>query len=225
MLFRSLEIYRPRLKGKVVHPLYDSRLVGLVSHPEGVFSTAASALDYQFGFKVSDTWFYQFLKINFPWLALAQLALLLVSSGFVFINPGEQALLERLGRPVVGREVLGPGLHLKWPYPIDDIHRFRTEEVQSSTVGGQPANDGNTHARSGFLFKRKLHHKGQAKFCVTRVFTWKSTKKKNAPRIYGEAWKRFLFSFKNKKQSEGTGNRQGTRTKQRIPTSWINLNL
>lgn len=137
-----LEIYRPRLKGKVLHPLYDSRLIGLVSHPEGVFSTAASALDYQFGFKVSDTWFYQFLKNNFPWLVLAQFALLLVSSGFVFINPGEQALLERLGRPVAGREVLGPGLHLKWPYPIDDIHRFRTEEVQSFTVGGQPANDG-----------------------------------------------------------------------------------
>ncbi len=139
-----LEIYRPRVKGKVVHPLYDSRLTGLVSHPEGVFSTAATALDYQFGFKVSDTWFYQFLRTNFPWIVMAQLGLLFVSSGLVFVNPGEQALLERLGRPVAGREVLGPGLHVKWPYPIDQIHRYRTEEVQSFTVGGVPLDDGQT---------------------------------------------------------------------------------
>ena len=136
-----LEIYRPRVRGKLVHPLYDSRLVGLVSHPEGVFSTAASALDYQFGFKVSDTWFYNFLRTNFPWLLLGQIALLLASSAFVVINPGEQALLERLGRPVPGRESLGPGMHLKWPFPIDAIHRFRTEEIQSFTVGAMPNED------------------------------------------------------------------------------------
>ncbi|MBI1841333.1 MAG: hypothetical protein HYR88_10860 [Verrucomicrobia bacterium] len=132
------DIYRPRVRGKAIHPLYDSRLVGLVSHPEGVFSTAASALDYQFGFKVSDTWFYNFLRTNFPWLLLGQLGLLLLSSAVVFINPGERALLERLGRPVAGRESLGPGMHLKWPFPIDALHRFRTEEIQSFTVGALP---------------------------------------------------------------------------------------
>jgi membrane protease subunit HflK len=135
------DIYRPRIKGKVAHPLYDSRLVGLLSHPEGVFSTAASALDYQFGFKVSETWFYQFLRTNFPWLVLAQLGLLLVSTCAVIINPGEQALLERLGRPVTGREVLGPGLHFKWPYPVDDVRRFRTDEIQSFLVGAIPNPD------------------------------------------------------------------------------------
>ena len=42
--------------------LYESRLVGLLGQPESLFTTAAHALDYQFGFKVSDTWFFQFLQ-------------------------------------------------------------------------------------------------------------------------------------------------------------------
>src|SRR4030095_8967427 len=35
-----LEIYRPRVKGKVVRPLYESRLVGLLGQPEGLITTA-----------------------------------------------------------------------------------------------------------------------------------------------------------------------------------------
>ena len=53
----------------------------------------------------------------------------------VIIEPGEQALLERFGRPVEGRAVVGPGAHLKWPWPIDRIYRFRTEQIQSFEVG------------------------------------------------------------------------------------------
>ena len=57
-----LEVYRPRVKGKVERPLYESRLVGLLGQPEGLVTTAAQALDYQFGFKVSETWFYRFFE-------------------------------------------------------------------------------------------------------------------------------------------------------------------
>ncbi len=65
-----LEIYRPRVKGKIERPLYESRLVGLLSQPEGLITTAAQALDYQFGFKVSETWFYRFLETRILWLVL-----------------------------------------------------------------------------------------------------------------------------------------------------------
>ena len=61
-----LEIYRPRVKGKVERPLYDSRLVGLLGQPEGLFTTAAQALDYQFGFKVSETWFFRLFEKACP---------------------------------------------------------------------------------------------------------------------------------------------------------------
>lgn len=140
-----LEIYRPRVKGRVEHLIYDSRLVGLLSHPEGLFTTAAHVLDYQFGFKVSETWFYKFLERALAWLLLVQLGLLLLSTCFVVIQVGEQGVLERFGQPVEGRELLEPGLHGKLPWPIDQVRRYQTDRVQTFTVGhahGEEADEG-----------------------------------------------------------------------------------
>ncbi|HEX4264124.1 MAG TPA: SPFH domain-containing protein [Verrucomicrobiae bacterium] len=131
-----LEIYRPRVKGKVARPLYESRLVGLLGQPEGLIKTAGQALDYQFGFKVSETWFYRFFEKALAWIVLLQVAALFLSTTMVFIDPGEQALLEHFGRPATA--VLGPGGHLKWPWPIDKVYRYRTEQIQSFIVGSQP---------------------------------------------------------------------------------------
>jgi regulator of protease activity HflC (stomatin/prohibitin superfamily) len=57
------------------------------------------------------------------------------------IEPGEQALLERFGRPVGDRAILSPGAHFKWPWPIDRVYRFRTEQIQSFEVGVAPDNE------------------------------------------------------------------------------------
>lgn len=135
-----LEIYRPRVKGRPVaaRVIYESRLVGLLGQPAGIFSTVAQALDYQFGFKVSETWFYQFIQRAAGWIVLAQLGILLLSTCVVFIEAGEEALLERNGRPLAGREVLGPGLHFKLPWPIDVTYRERTREVRSLVIGYVP---------------------------------------------------------------------------------------
>jgi regulator of protease activity HflC (stomatin/prohibitin superfamily) len=129
------EFYRPRVKGRAVRLLYDSRLVGLISHPEGVFATVAHTLDYQFGFKVSETWFYQFLKRSIAWMVLAYLAILSASTCLVYVEPGEEALLERFGNPQRSRGVLGAGFHLKLPWPIDQAYRYRTQEIQTFDVG------------------------------------------------------------------------------------------
>ncbi|MGC3961584.1 MAG: SPFH domain-containing protein [Verrucomicrobiota bacterium] len=129
------EIYRPRLKGRVTRPLYDSRLIGLLAQPEGLVATAAQTLDYQFGFKVSDTWFFKVLREKLPLILLVQLGVLLLSSCFVFIEAGEQALIERWGKPLAGNNVLGPGAHFKMPWPMDQVYRYRTEEIQTLRVG------------------------------------------------------------------------------------------
>jgi membrane protease subunit HflK len=133
-----LEIYRPRVKGKISRPIYDSRLVGLLAQPEGLFTTAAQALDYQFGFKVSETWFFQLLQKSLPVLFLAQLAVLLLSTCVVFIEPGEQGVLERFGRLDAARPVLNPGGHLLWPWPVDRVYRYRTGQIQMFDVGFTP---------------------------------------------------------------------------------------
>lgn len=131
-----LEIYRPRVKGKVSRPLYESRLVGLLGQPEGLITTAAQALDYQFGFNVSETWFYERLRQYLPWLILLQVVALFLSTCMVFVDPGEEVLLEHFGKPT--GEILGPGGHLKWPWPMEKVYRYRTAQVQSFIVGSQP---------------------------------------------------------------------------------------
>ncbi len=135
------EIYRPRLKGKVARPLYDSRLIGLLAQPEGLVATAAHTLDYQFGFKVSETWFFRVLRERLPIILLVQLGVLLLSSCVVFIEAGEEALLERFGKPVSSNNVLRPGAHLKLPWPVDKVYRYRTEEIQTLRIGSAPKED------------------------------------------------------------------------------------
>ena len=136
-----LEIYRPRTKGKEDRPLYESRLVGLLGQPAGLVSTAAQALDYQFGFKVSETWFYKFLEKALAWLILLQIGILMLSTTFVILEPHELALLERNGRPVASRGVLEPGLHFKLPWPIDHVYRYPANEIQSFHVGYKVEDD------------------------------------------------------------------------------------
>src|SRR5689334_11694985 len=134
-----LEMYRPRVKGKVERPLYESRLVGLLGQPEGLVTTAAQALDYQFGFKVSETWFYRlFVEKALAVLICLQILVLFFSTCVVFIEAGEQGLLERNGRRVEGRALLEPGPHLKLPWPLDRVYRFRTQQIQSFEIGTTP---------------------------------------------------------------------------------------
>ncbi|MCE2827101.1 MAG: hypothetical protein LW626_08445 [Verrucomicrobium sp.] len=133
LLALVFEAYRPRVQGKEVRLIYESRLVGLLGQPTGLFATAAQALDYQFGFRVSESWFYRFLEEKFTRFVLIWIGILAASDCVVFIDAGEQGLRERFGRPV--GSVLNPGIAFKFPRPIDLIHRHPVSEVQSFNVG------------------------------------------------------------------------------------------
>ena len=157
LLTLLLEIYRPRVRGKISRPLYDSRLIGILAQPESLFTTAAQTLDYQFGFKVSETWFFKLLKENLPVLIFAQLAILLLSSCVVFVDAGEQAVLEHFGRPVAA---LTAGAHFKWPWPVDKVYRYRTEQIQSLYVGYSPG----TNVEKAILWT--IPHNNEQNFLV-----------------------------------------------------------
>jgi membrane protease subunit HflK len=157
-----LELYRPRVKGKIERPLYESRLVGLLGQPEGLITTAAQALDYQFGFKVSETWFYRFFERALGWLLLLQLGALVLSTSVVFIEAGEEGLLEHFGRRVESRSPLGPGPHLKWPWPIDQVYRYRTEQIQTFNVGFAEESE---KERERYVLWNQGHH-GETNFLV-----------------------------------------------------------
>jgi membrane protease subunit HflK len=133
LLALVFEAYRPRVQGKEVRLIYESRLVGLLGQPAGLFATAAQALDYQFGFRVSDSWFYRFLEEKLSRFALIWIGILAASDCVVFIDAGEQGLRERFGKPTGA--ILQPGIAFKLPRPVDQIQRYPVSEVQSFNVG------------------------------------------------------------------------------------------
>lgn len=133
-----LEIYRPRTGKKQSRLIYESRLVGMLGEASGLFKTAANALDYQFGFKVSETWFFRYLEKAAVWLVLFEAVLFWLSTSVVLIDPQEQGCIERLGRLAKSRGVLEPGFHLKWPWPIEQAFVISTRTAQSFNVGFVP---------------------------------------------------------------------------------------
>ncbi len=143
-----LDFYRPRLAGVETRPGYDSRLSGLLAEPQGIFRTFAHTMDYQFGFKVSETWFFRFLEKALAPLILIQLAAFYLLTCLVVVEPGQAAIIERWGAPrgvsmLPDRDAdwdnletpLGPGLHLKWPWPIEIARIYDFERVNTVSVG------------------------------------------------------------------------------------------
>lgn len=148
--------YRPREARDEARPAHDSRLLGMLTTSRGIFRTTAETLDYQFGFKVSETWFYRFMEGAIGPLILFQAVSLELLTCFVIVDTGEQAIVERFGVPRADRVALGPGLHVKWPWPIEIAYRYPTARVETLTIGEQLQEDvlgfewTKTHAKQPF---------------------------------------------------------------------------
>ena len=54
-------------------------------------------------------------------------------SGLTQIGPEEVAIVRRFGRPL--DDDLGPGLHWRWPWPVEDIARIRPNRIYTVEVG------------------------------------------------------------------------------------------
>ena len=132
-----LDLYRPRMPGQEPHPTYDSRLLNLLAQPSKVGHSLAEALNYQFGFEVSSTWFYRLLSRAFlPLIVFAVIVLLLMSS-IVIVHADQEAIVMRWGRIDTAREPLKPGMQLKWPWPIETVRFYNTGDVKQFVVGAR----------------------------------------------------------------------------------------
>jgi regulator of protease activity HflC (stomatin/prohibitin superfamily) len=136
------DIYRPRIEGLYSRASFDSRILGIINEPGRVFKTAAGAIDYQFGFNVSETWFYKLLEKAIIPLVLFSSAILYLMSSFVVIAPDEKAVIEHFGNSVDvqgNKRILEPGLAIKWPWPIDIVRKYPVKKVKQVNIGFVPA--------------------------------------------------------------------------------------
>ncbi len=136
-----LDLYRPRVAGQPQRVFYESRLLAVFSEPEGIFRSAAQTIDYQFGFKVSETWFYRLLGRAVAPLLLFQAAVLYAMTCFVVVPQGHQAVVEELGFHGAGRWVAEPGVTLTWPWPLARATLIPTERIQRMELGYEPSRE------------------------------------------------------------------------------------
>ncbi|MCK5845565.1 MAG: hypothetical protein KAG97_12700, partial [Victivallales bacterium] len=83
-----IEFYRPRTKLED-KPVFESRMLSVITEPGGVLRNISDTLDYQFGFKVSGTWIYRFLERSIVPLLFIWLGLLWAGTAFDEISSGD----------------------------------------------------------------------------------------------------------------------------------------
>jgi regulator of protease activity HflC (stomatin/prohibitin superfamily) len=135
-----LDIYRPRSPGVEPRACFDSRILALFAEPGGIAQAIAEAINYQFGVRVSQTWFYQLLERTLVPLVGAGFAAVWLMTCVIIVQPYEHVIVERFGKQLnsgaPGQAApLGPGMHFKYPWPFETARAFNTGQLHQISVG------------------------------------------------------------------------------------------
>jgi len=139
-----LNLYRPRRTGEIPRPAFDSRLLGILAAPDSVVRSISEAVNYQFGFEVTSTWFYRLASRQvLPLLGLVLLVLAGLNSMAV-VEPHEKAIVLTAGRLVTDEngdaKVHDSGLLVKWPW--QSVERYPVDRVRQVLIGTPSDVDG-----------------------------------------------------------------------------------
>ena len=127
-------LYR-RARPGALATVYESRCAALLTDPIAGTASVAQALDYQFGFQVSETWLYRFLSRALLPLVALNLLVLYAFTCVVFLGPEEEGIRERFGRARPDAALWTSGAHLKWPWPFETVRRFPARRLHAFSVG------------------------------------------------------------------------------------------
>jgi membrane protease subunit HflK len=127
-----LESYRPRVPGEIPRPAFDSRMLGLLTAPGSLGGVIAELISYQFGVEVSGSWLYRLLGSAVTPLTLFGTAFLVGLSCLTIVGPDERGVV--LWHGEMRGEPLPPGMHLKWPWPLETVEMHPVGQVQELMV-------------------------------------------------------------------------------------------
>lgn len=127
-----LNAYRPRRPGESPRPAFESRILGFIAAPDRIVESINDAINYQLGFDVTSTWFYQLLQKRVVGLAALGVLLLYLLTCVAVVRPTERALVLQSGRLV--REV-DSGIVFKAPWPFQTVEKHPARAVQQIQVG------------------------------------------------------------------------------------------
>ncbi len=136
MLAFILSLYRPMRKGEYPRPIFDSRLLGVLTQPQSIGRIVTDTINYQFGFEISKSWFYHLMaRATLP-LTVICLLLVVAMSSVVIVAPQQQGIVTTFG--VMAEEPIGPGLHFKAPWPLGRVEKYDVKRLQMIVVGSRP---------------------------------------------------------------------------------------
>ena len=163
-------LYRPKRPDETSRPAFDSRLLGCLTSPGSITDAISEAINYQFGFEVSKSWFYQLLGRAVAPLVVLGLAVMIGLSSVVIVAPHERAVVTRYGK-MTGTfnatdhhtpRVLGPGIHFKWPWPIGRAVKYPAGRINQLVIGSA---SGGVHPHRAFLWTNE--HAAEEQYLIT----------------------------------------------------------
>ena len=86
------------------------------------------------GLSLRSTWAITFVRRSVSVLLVSLVGLVWLSTTLVVIGPQEQGIRLRFGR-LASRMPVGPGLHVKWPWPLETVDRYPVTRVQTLALG------------------------------------------------------------------------------------------
>jgi len=131
-------IEKARRKGEVVQAVstfpLDLTLLSVLGSRANVVASVLDAGEQQLGIDLRSTWALTVVRRSVEPLVIGLCLVGWLSTSLTVVGVEEQGLVERLGVPVAGQS-LSPGLHLHWPWPVDQVIRIPVMRVQALTVG------------------------------------------------------------------------------------------
>jgi regulator of protease activity HflC (stomatin/prohibitin superfamily) len=112
----------------------DLTLLSVLGNRTNIIASALDAGEQQLGIDLRSTWALTVVRRSVEPLIIGLCLTGWLSTSLTVVGVEEQGLVERFGVPVAGQP-LSPGLHLHWPWPVDQVFRIPVMRVQALTVG------------------------------------------------------------------------------------------
>jgi regulator of protease activity HflC (stomatin/prohibitin superfamily) len=115
-----------------------------------------SLLDWaerRLGIDLRSSWALTVLRRSVEPLILGLCLLGWLTTSLTIVGLDEEGLVERFGVAVPG--TLKPGIHVRWPWPIDSVARLPVQRVQELTVGHEGAEEGEVEGPEDVLWARQ----------------------------------------------------------------------
>ncbi len=120
-----------------------SEIVGLLFNRDAR-QKAAAAIDDFFGARPGSAKIFKSSYRIAPRALIVLIGFTYASTSFFTVSINEKAVVERFGRPTSTETSVGPGVHVKLPWPIDRVKIMQTAYVEQLHIG----NIGDTRQRA-----------------------------------------------------------------------------